>query len=284
MRKAMRTRLIRLASCSLLMALSATLQHALPRTALAAQTAAQDRFCYSWSFSNNTADEVNGLNIAFTDPSGLGSISDIYAGPDNPFTSFALSSSTNLSNTAITSLKLISGSLAAGDSARVAFCNNAPNGLSPFAWSLDGAKVQPSPRTLGLQWEWRAPRKLKVSLTNTAAETMTLTALWLYEPPQQLETTDLDAQVASSVQLIANLAEDAISLAPNGTETFEVQFGASTALQAQTINTAFVPSPDQPFILEATYAPEDDLAEEGRMLVQGYSPLASYLPIVLRQL
>ena len=284
MRKAMRTTLVRFASCSLLMALSATLTHALPRTALAAPSATQDRFCYSWSFSNNTADEVSGLTINFTDPSGSGSVSDLYSGPDNPFAGSTLSSSTNPSNTALTSIKLFSGSLSAGDMARVAFCNNAPNGIAPFAWEANGATVQPRPRTLGLQWEWSTPRKLTVRLSNTQAETMTVTALWLYEPPQLLETADLDAHAASSMQLVANLAEDAFSLAPNSTETFEVLFGASQAVQAQTINTAFVPAPDQPFMLEATYAPEEDLNEEGHMLVQGYSPRASYLPVVLRQL
>jgi hypothetical protein len=270
---------IRFALGGVLMALAAATPIALPQTVRAAPSATQSRFCYSWSFANNTADEVTGLGVSFSDPSGSGGVSDIYGGPDNPFEGVTVSSSTNPSNTAVTSIQFISGSLAAGDVARVGFCNNAPNGIAPFSWE----GVQPGPRTLGLQWQWGSPRKLTVSLTNTQAETMTVTALWLYEPPQVLETNDLDAGVSSSTQLVANLAEDALSIAPNATETFEVTFGATQALQAQSISTSFVPTPDQPFILEATYAPEEDLNDEGRMLVQGYSPKASYLPVVLKQ-
>jgi hypothetical protein len=288
MRKAMRTRLVRFASCGLLMALSVTATHALPQAAraapLAEATATQDRFCYSWLLRNNTAEDVNGVNVNFADPSGSGSASDVYAGPDNPFTAATLSSSINPSNTALTAIKLFSGSLAAGDVARVGFCNRAPNAISPFVWTTNDVEVQPQPRTLGLQWEWSTPRKLRVRLANTNAETMTVTALWLYEPPQALETADLAKTATSSMQLIANLSEDALSLAPNSTETFDVQFGPSPSLLAQTINTAFVPKPDQPFMLETTYAPQDDLSAESSMLVQGYSPRASYLPVVLRQL
>jgi hypothetical protein len=284
MRKAMRTRLVRFVSCGVLMALSVTATHALPQAARAASLATPNRFCYSWLLRNNTADEVNGVNATFSGPAGSEGASDIYAGPDNPFTSATLASSTNPSNTVITSISLVSGSLAAGDVARVGFCNNTPNGILPLTWSVNGATVQPRPRTLGLQWDWRTPRKLSVRLTNTEATTLTVTALWLYEPPQILQTADLAKAAVSGMQLIANLSEDALSIAPNSTETFDVQFGASTALQAQTINTAFVPAPDQPFMLEATYAPEADLSEESSMLVQGYSPRASYLPIAIRQL
>ena len=281
MHKAMRTRLVRFASCGVLMALSATATHALPHPARAAALAAQDRFCYSWLLRNNTAGDVSGLNLSFGDPSGSGSASDLYIGPDNPFIGVTVSPSVRAN---VTAIHLFGGSLAFAEVARVGFCNNAPNGISSFVWESNGSAVQPKPHTLGLQWDWSTPRKLSVRLTNTNAETMTVTSLWLYEPPQALETADLAKTATSGMQLIANLSEDALSLAPNSTETFDVLFGASTSLHAQTINTAFMPAPNRPFMLEAIYAPQDDLSDESSLLVQGYSPLASYLPVVLRQL
>ena len=133
---------VRFAFCSLLMLVQSV---AVPATAsattasgVAATTTAalQDRFCYSYIFRNYTAEDANDLHIGFEDPGGSGAVSDVYLGPDNPFISVTLSSSTNPSGTAQTAIAYSNGKVSPGEAARISFCNRVSKMRSVPSWTL----------------------------------------------------------------------------------------------------------------------------------------------------
>ncbi len=284
---------VRFAFCSLLMLVQSV---AVPATASAttasavaatATAALQDRFCYSYIFRNYTAEDANDLHIGFEDPGGSGAVSDVYLGPDNPFISVTLSSSTNPSGTAQTAIAYSNGKVSPGEAARISFCNRVSKMRSVPSWTLDGAAIQPDPHMLGIDWQWNTLKTLKVALFNDQAVTMTVTSLFMYDASVALSSEDLTPDAATGMAPVVNLSEDALVLAPNSVQTVEVTFGAlglaqNFAERANGVMTNYAVSPNHPYVLGVVSAPIDDLGDETQLILQAYSPQAVYLPLVVR--
>ena len=244
--------------------------HAAP----AAANVPEDPFCYSWTFRNYTADDANGLEAIFVDPSDTSVASGIYTGTGHPFNTVVLTHTMTSSNTATTRLDYSDGVVAMADQARVGFCNQAANSQPTFAWSNNDSVVQPAPRTLGVIWQWSKSGQFSVQLTNPQALTMSVTSLWLYEAESALTPEEMTLDATSGMQPVANLSDELLTLSPNLSQTLEVQFDSASG---------FAPQPNHPFILAATFAPEEDLSDESGLMLQAYSPQTAYLPVTMKE-
>lgn len=279
----MQTAMVRFAVCSLLL-----MTHAI--SAATAAAGAPDRFCYSYLFRNDTAATANDLHIGFEDPGGSGAVSDIYLGPDNPFISVTLSSNASPSGTAQTDIAYSNGSASPGELVRIGFCNRVSRMRGVPTWTLDSVPVQPDPQVLGIEWEWRTPRSLKVAVFNDRPVTMTVTSLYLYDAALALSTEALAPDAATGMVPVVNLSEDVLVLAPNSTHMIEVTFGsgglnsqAASAMQvAEVVSADYAITPNHPYVLGMVSAPIDDLGDESQLILQAYSPQAVYMPLVVR--
>ena len=244
-----------------------------PPVAYAAQVPTNP-FCYSWSFKNYTANDATGLEANFSDPSGSGSVSDVYTDTGHPFGMVTLASSVDMSGTAFTRVDYSNGAVPTSDEARLGFCRHTGNTTTNFSWKGGSGDAQPAPRTLGVIWQWSKLGQLDVQLTNPQAMTMSVTSLWLYDAADGLAPADMTLAATTGLQPVANLGEDVLTLAPGTSQTMTVQFGTHSDV---------APQSGHPFVLAAIFAPEDDLGDESVLMLQAFSPQAVYLPLLMKE-
>ena len=272
-----RRRLLRSLMLALVAGLAVCSQSAsAPTVANAAPPAAEvpaNPFCYSWTFRNYTAIDADGLGADFIDSSGSGGVTEVYTSTGHPFGTVILTSSQD-SSVVTTNVSYSDGVVSAADEARVGFCRHTGDTLTHFSWKGGGGDAQPLPRTLGVVWQWSKLGQLSVTLTNQQPITLSVTSLWLYDAADGLAPTDMTLAATTGLQPVVNLGEDVLTLAPSASQTFTVQFGTTSD---------FVPQASHPFILAATFAPEDDLSDEGVLMLQAFSPQAVYMPLLTKE-
>jgi hypothetical protein len=251
-----------------------------------AATEPQGRFCYTWSLRNFTGDDANDLHVRLR---GIKAINAAYDETDNPFGQ-PISTSAYIAATDVYSLSFAGSTAADADQIRVGVCSDANTlrlaepAADAIYWTKDGTRVAPTPDFLGVMWQWSSPKNLQVQLFNDTPMTMTVTSLWMYDALGELAVNELAPDATTGMQPVVNLSEDVLAIAPNSAQKIDVTFGVADpgANSPEAVSTGYVPLPNQPFVVQVAFAPEDDLSAESSLVVQGFSPLGVYLPVVLK--
>ncbi len=151
----------------------------------------------------------------------------------------------------------------------------------PFAWTLNGAVVPPSPLFTGLEWNWPQPQHLRLRVVNEQPFTVTLSTLNLLDAGNMLSLDDLNGEVVGQLPMTLELLQTPLMLAPRADSFFDVFF----TLGGQTTPSDMAPllEPNHPYVLETDIASADDQGNLAHLYTQVLSPLIPlYLPIIRR--
>ncbi len=252
----------------------------------AGDIAPAERYCYSWDFTNNTGQDVNGLHVRLA---GVQTVGSVYLGPENPFGAPDASSGYDAGTGAYT---LIFGGapVADGDTVQIGVCTSVPllalgpSGKEPaFTWTADGVPLATRPLFAGLEWQWAGHNQLEVQVTGDAQVSTTLLSLNLLDAGTRLGLDDLNGPVVSGLPLVSQFVTDALPLDPGSAGDFGVSLSAPFIPGGAVISTLARLEPSHPYVLEAVLAAQDDPGNSIHLYSQALSPWAAvYVPVAIR--
>ena len=230
--------------------------------------AAETEYCYTWSLSNQTGQDVNGLEVK---AGGIETVLRVYEGAGNPFGPPASTSSA--SN--ILTLKF-GGTDATvippAEPVQMGLC--APTAVSgvQFTWLQGSTTVQPALVAPGLAWTWPNTGTLQLQLTNSTGISATLLALDVLAPESTLGVDEMEPVTAASLPLAARLNEDPLDMLPNAVLTFTTAFEGAVEPVA----------PGNPYLIQVQLASIEDPSVTVDLFVQLVAPAAPriFLPLI----
>lgn len=241
-----------------------------PSAATPTRAEAPDRFCYNWGFLNNTPVDADGLRARLA---SIQTVGEMYTGLWNPFGAPLPVSGYNPKTDSYL-LAFDGGPAYAGDLIYLGFCTGAATvrsagtGDSPLTWQVGSQQAAPAPLFLGVRWTWVGRSGVQIQIYNDNPLAITLLTANLLDPGEALPLDDLTQDVVPGLSPLQDLLAEPLALPAGSMATFTYTAAPWLA--------------DQPLVLEAVAAADDDPGNLTSLIAQARAPLQFYLPVLLR--
>ncbi len=234
---------------------------------------AREPFCYTWDFTNSTAQEADDLHVSLR---GIRQVTSVYEGSDNVFDAPLPGSHYDAGRDAY-HLEYHGGPLPDATTNRIGVCASSavlrltdPQQGPAFYWTVGGTSQEPAPVFVGLAWMRLAGNRLRISLYNDQGAALTIWSATLLGSPQPVVLNALGADTLTTLPAVAELAPDVVQLDPGASVSFE-----GPLLPASV-------GPDGALLLAVEFSKATDDGDRGRLYAQLLAPQATYLPLILR--
>lgn len=260
------------------LALVLLLSGAVPAAPAAGQPLALEspnRYCYRWSFLNNTGTDADDLHLRLVGPMGTADASSIPFGA--PAAGSGYDPSTNT-----TTLDFGGATAFNGEVAEIGLCTTEPQlrlaaagRVPPFVWTSGGSALEPAPLFLGLAWSWQAGNGVRLLVSNGSQQTLTLWSITVVNPSEPLLLEDLTGETIATLPALAVLPEEPVSLAAGA--SYEV------TLTLDTSATKAGPTGNRPLAVSVVASPDEDLGNQVVLNSEALTPLRFFLPLLLKR-